>query len=203
MKQEEKTELTKSKILSAAMQEFGMNGYAAGSINNICKAGINKGLIYHNYKDKEELYLECVKKTCEDLICYIAEQKAETGFVAYMSARMRFFREHEAQGYLFLETRTNPPKQLAGQIEKIYAELDELNRRVFEKELADYELRSGISKEEAIQYFFEMQKLYNLNFANRQSEGMPLYEQLTLHEAYIEKIFDLMLYGIAIGGNKK
>ena len=60
MKKEEKTEITKCKILAAAIQEFGANGYAAGSVNNICKTGINKGLIYHNYKDKDELYLVCV-----------------------------------------------------------------------------------------------------------------------------------------------
>lgn len=45
MKKEEKTELTKAKIFEAAMKEFGRKGYAAGSINNICKTGINKGLI--------------------------------------------------------------------------------------------------------------------------------------------------------------
>ena len=55
MKKEEKTEITKCKILAAAIQEFGANGYVAGSVNNICKTGINKGLIYHNYKDKDEL----------------------------------------------------------------------------------------------------------------------------------------------------
>ena len=47
MKKEEKTEHTKNKIYAAAMQEFGTKGYAAGAINNICKSGINKGLIYH------------------------------------------------------------------------------------------------------------------------------------------------------------
>ena len=83
MKKEEKTEITKCKILAAAIQEFGANGYAAGSVNNICKTGINKGLIYHNYKDKDELYLVCVQTSCEDLIgfdpsCLIRPRKTTT-----------------------------------------------------------------------------------------------------------------------------
>ena len=49
MKKTEKTKLTVSKIIEAAMNEFGQNGYAGGTINNICKTGINKGLIYHNF----------------------------------------------------------------------------------------------------------------------------------------------------------
>ena len=46
MKQIEKTELTISKILEAAIEEFGTKGYRGGTINNICKKGINKGLLF-------------------------------------------------------------------------------------------------------------------------------------------------------------
>lgn len=39
MKKELKTQLTVSKIMDAAMNEFGKNGYTVGTINNICSAG--------------------------------------------------------------------------------------------------------------------------------------------------------------------
>ena len=46
MRQEEKTELTRERILQAAMREFGTNGYAATKVNTICgKYGIPKGLL--------------------------------------------------------------------------------------------------------------------------------------------------------------
>ena len=45
-RQEEKTELTRERILQAAMREFGTNGYAATKVNTICcKYGIPKGLL--------------------------------------------------------------------------------------------------------------------------------------------------------------
>lgn len=201
MKKEEKTELTRSKIFAAAMQEFGTKGYTAGSVNCICKTGINKGLIYHNFKDKDELYLECVQKSCDDLVCFVTKHNAEEGFVEYMSARERFFKEHEMEAYLFLEARTNPPAHLSERIQKIYAEIDALNLKIFEKELSNYELRKGISKEEALYYFFEIQKLYNLNFAKELGSEMSHHDQLTIHEINIRKLFDFMLYGIAKGGN--
>ena len=65
MRKSDKTELTRRKIIAAAMQEFRTKGYAIGSINHVCKSGINKGLIYHNYKDKDTLYLECVKRAAK------------------------------------------------------------------------------------------------------------------------------------------
>ena len=90
MKKEEKTEITRAKIYAAAINEFGTNGYAEGSINNICKTGINKGLIYHNFKDKDELYLECVRRSSGALVRYIGENNAVNGFVNYMNARAAY-----------------------------------------------------------------------------------------------------------------
>ena len=66
MKKEEKTKQTCEKIVHAATIEFGSRSYDAVSLNAICgKYQIAKGLIYHNFKNKDELYLYCVKKSFE------------------------------------------------------------------------------------------------------------------------------------------
>ncbi len=50
--------------------------YDAVSLNAICgKYQIAKGLIYHNFKNKDELYLYCVKKSFEKLMSYMEEGK--------------------------------------------------------------------------------------------------------------------------------
>ena len=57
MKQSEKTEITKRKILEAAEIEFAQNGLAATKVDDIAKrAGVNKQLIYAHYVSKENLY---------------------------------------------------------------------------------------------------------------------------------------------------
>jgi len=57
MKQSEKTEITKRKILEAAEVEFAENGLAATKVDNIAKrSGVNKQLIYAHYTSKENLY---------------------------------------------------------------------------------------------------------------------------------------------------
>ena len=199
MKKEEKTELTKAKILTAAIKEFGTNGYILGSVNNICKSGINKGLIYHNFKDKDALYLECVRLSCNHLIAYVLEHQADDCFISYMHERMQFFKEYETEAYIFLEARTNPPHKLLAQIQEIYKEFDALNLKICERELSRHELRNGVTKEDALLYFSEIQKLYNLNFSNKSNGNLSVQEQLTLHEINIPKLFDFMLYGIAKG----
>lgn len=200
MRKSDKTELTRRKIIAAAMQEFGTKGYTIGTINNICKSGINKGLVYHNFKDKDSLYLECVKKSCETFFQYISEHMNTLCFVEYTKVRMQFFSEHHLESYLCLEARTNPPQHLEKEIHQIYTCLDELNLKVFEKELSMLQLRRGVSKEDALGYFLEIQKIYNHNFVKKMNGPMSQQEQLSLHETNIPKIFDLLLYGIAEGG---
>lgn len=201
MKQTEKTEITKNKIFAAAIREFGSKGYEAGAVNNICKTGINKGLIYHNFKDKDELYIRCVKKCCRDLIDYIVQNGADNSFIEYMDARMKFFHEFEDEACLFISALTNPPSHLIKQIKEIYAEFDRLNIAVFEKELSALELRDTVTEQEALNYFVGIQKIYNLSFAAKADGAMSACEQVELHELNIRRLFDLMLYGIAKGGN--
>ena len=203
MKKEEKTELTRNKIFEAAIQEFSRNGYAAGSINNICKAGINKGLIYHNFKDKDDLYLQCVHRCCQNLMNYITEHMKQICFVEYMSSRLRFFTEHESEAVVFLEARTSPPSHLEEALRQIGAPLDEMNLHVFESELAECELRETISREDALHYFLMIQKIYNMEFAKEQNGKIMTREQLQLHEKNIRKVLDLLLYGIAKGGREE
>lgn len=51
------------KIITAAEKLFGQRGYDAVSISDIAKkAGTSKSLIYHHFKDKDELYEQIVEK---------------------------------------------------------------------------------------------------------------------------------------------
>ncbi len=57
MKQEEKTELTKSKILTAAEREFSEKGMFGARIDEIARgAEVNKRMIYEHFTSKEQLY---------------------------------------------------------------------------------------------------------------------------------------------------
>lgn len=72
MKQEEKTEHTKERILAAALEEFGTYGYSAATINAICsKHNIPKGLLYHNFTGKDDLYLACIARCFNDIMSYL------------------------------------------------------------------------------------------------------------------------------------
>ncbi|MCM1167370.1 MAG: TetR/AcrR family transcriptional regulator [Lachnospiraceae bacterium] len=56
MKQEEKSLLSKNKILTAASEVFTQKGYDTSTMQDIIdKCGLSKGAIYHHFKSKEEI----------------------------------------------------------------------------------------------------------------------------------------------------
>ena len=91
MKKSEKTEITVTKIIELAMAEFGTKGYAGGTVNNICKTGINKGLVYHNFTGKDELYLTCLRYSCDRFVEYVNANDGAVDLERYMAVRMDFF----------------------------------------------------------------------------------------------------------------
>ncbi|MCL2176947.1 MAG: TetR/AcrR family transcriptional regulator [Firmicutes bacterium] len=56
-------EITRERILNAAVVLFSRNGFSATSVQDIARgAGISVGLMYNHYKTKEDVFLELVKQ---------------------------------------------------------------------------------------------------------------------------------------------
>lgn len=67
----------KNRILAAATKEFAQKGFQAGSTDQIAlEAGVSKGLIYHYFGEKKNLYLEVVTQSIAKLEG--ASQRMET-----------------------------------------------------------------------------------------------------------------------------
>ena len=201
MKKEEKTELTKQKILTAAIEEFGKNGYKGASLNNICATGIPKGLLYHNYKNKDAVYLACVGKCFDDLTNYLKASNIDGDLQKYMNTRLSFFMEHELEAHVFFEAVLQPPESLREQIQTLRQDFDRLNMELYQAILASIKLRQGISSEDAMTYFSMMQNVFNSYFSSPACYHMSFTDRMNAHEANLNKLLDLMLYGIAERGN--
>ena len=60
MTQAERQSQSRRKILEAAMDEFGARDFDAVTMEAICAGhGISKGMMYHYYTGKDELFLAC------------------------------------------------------------------------------------------------------------------------------------------------
>lgn len=203
MRKEMKTELTKEKILAAAMNEFGTNGYAGASLNNICSTGIAKGLLYHNYENKDALYLACVDRCFHALTEYLKGEDIGNDLQRYVKARLTFFRENENEARLFFESVLQPPVSLKDDIEKVRMEFDDFNLDLCSRMLETISLRSDVTKEDAMRYFRLMKEMFNGYFSSPAAQGLSFADTMVTHEMGLSKMLDFMLYGIAKRGEDK
>lgn len=197
MNKEKKTELTKDKILKAAIEEFGSNGYAATSLNSICNTGISKGLLYHNFENKDAIYLACITHAFVQIKNYLFEQDGSTSIHCYMDARFHFFEENPHLARIFFEAILQPPVHLTNQIKELQRDFDAANREMFQNILEKISLRMGVTNLDAMDYFLFMQTMFHSYFCSLISYSAPFSDVMAAHEKKLSKLLDFMLYGIA------
>lgn len=169
MTQDERREQRKSMILQAAAEEFISSGYEGVSMESICRnKGISKGTMYHYYRSKEELYLECVKMTLQALKKHMEENSAdmqEQGSLEsikdyFFTMRECFFRLHPLHKAIFESAMFTPPRHLEEQIQELRAPLREMNKKFLNETLLQMDLRTGLDEKKAVRYLENMESIF-------------------------------------------
>lgn len=198
MKREEKNQQTRRRIIDSAVAEFSENGYAAGSMNSVCKAGgFSKGIIYHYFATKDDLFLACAEECFRKMTDFL-RAKAETGAEAsaddvagsldsYFNARAEFFREEPVYRNIFSEAVVNPPAHLKARIAERKKVLDDFNKEVLRGLLSPLKLRDEVTLSRVIEMFGKTQDFINVSY-----EG----ESFEKHEEECRMWLDVLLYGI-------
>lgn len=198
MKREEKNQQTKRRIMEAALAEFSTQGYAAGSTNTICAVqGISKGIVYHYFESKDELFLACVNECFQRLTEYIRNnmsnlEDAKSSLEDYFAIRARFFYSYPVYQRIFGEAVLSPPSHLRGEIQKRKQCFDDLNIQILEQLLTFFSLRQGISKEDVIEIFRQFQDFISVHYqmSNTESTTFDAYEEKC------RKALNILLYGV-------
>ncbi|WP_024620356.1 TetR/AcrR family transcriptional regulator [Metaclostridioides mangenotii] len=206
MKQKEKSKISKEKILNSALVEFGTKSYESASLNNICNEnGISKGLIYHYFKDKEALYLTCVKSCFDKLTEYLKDEedsniipsKSTNSIKNYLDRREHFFYINPLYGNIFFQSIIQPPRHLKEQIKELRKEFDVINIKHYKRILDDITLRDEFTESEALKFFVIFQEMYNGYFQNKAFGNSDFNTLVEIHELKLSKLLDILLYGIA------
>lgn len=203
MNQQEKTQKTKERILTAAILEFGNKSYDAASINNICETGqISKGLLYHNFKGKDDLYLHCVRICYDRLTEFLLAQPLDTqdprkSFQQLLTCRQWFFSEHPCYANIFFNAVLQPPKHLVDQLAEARRHYDQCAQQFYLDLLGSLTLREGISREAAMEYFSLCLEAFNGYFRRKADQKGGYQDLIQDHEGKLSRIFDIMLYGLA------
>lgn len=197
MKKEDMAKQMRLKIIESALQEFNEKSYEKASLNHICQNGnISKGIIYHYFKDKDDLYLECVQ-ICFDKIMEHYKKRNDYDMQTYMHYRIQFFKEYPHLRGIFFNTILRTPQHLQKEVSAIKMDFNQLNIEVFKNVLNQVSLRENITYQTALEYYNIMQNSFNDYFRQKIEEGIGFDEIIHQHEELLLRWFDMMLYGIA------
>lgn len=194
--------IARFKILQVALNEFANYSYEKSSINRICTEGnVSKGVMYHYFKDKDELYLLCVRY-CYDTMMDYYKSKLKDGedwreeIKKFLEIRYHFFNENPTLQKIFFNTLFRAPEHLKNEIGKIAKNLDELNNQFAMKILKKIKIRHGLKPEEIIFLLDVIHNMLNEKFHKR-AENLEEIKTLSQeYEEMAEKWIDIMLYGI-------
>lgn len=206
MKKEEKTSRTYERIMSAAIVEFGTKNYDTASLTTLCNENqISKGLVYHNFKNKDELYLKCVEKCFEKMTEYLKgrlykDESVQKSIHNLFQIRQQFFKENPYYCNIFFNTVLQTPGHLTKEIHAIREEYDTFYVSCFQELLQQMQLRDGITVDMAKEYFMIFLEMYNGYFRRKSSEKEDIYALAEDHEINLSRILDIMLYGVAKEG---
>lgn len=195
MKREEKNSQSRQKILDSALEEFAVKGYGLSSINTICSSNdISKGNIYHYFKDKDEIYLLCIKTCFEQLTASMKDtliNQEEVSLEDYFKARLSFFNDHPLNQKLFCEAILFAPAHLKEVIEENKTSFNQFNLAILKRILNHETLKQGVTTEDALNTFLQYQDFINARF--HQIIGEISLEE---YEAQCRKTLNILLYGI-------
>lgn len=168
MKQQERQKNSKEKILQASMEEFSQFGYEKVTMDSICaKHKISKGMMYHYYSGKDDLFLLCVQEMYTMMQAYIEERISELkkkealeALKGFWTLRESFFEQHPEQKNIFENALLRIPEHLSEKIAEIRRPIESLNRRFLHETLGKIELRENLKKENASIYLEAMESVF-------------------------------------------
>ena len=199
MKREEKNQQTRRRILESALAEFAEQGYGASSVNTISNGeGLSKGIIYHYFPTKDDLYLACVEECFQMLTGHLQShtnmvgQTAEERLEQYFRVRLDFFEQNPQYQRIFCDAVIMPPAHLEAFIQEKKAPFDRFNIDSLNRMLEPVSLRSDLSREDVVDTFRQYQDYINARYQMTGSVKIDIRD----HEESCRRALRILLYGV-------
>ncbi len=153
MKEKESSMDVKKKILNVALEEFANNGYQATSTNVICKkAEISKGLLYHYYGSKENIYLTVARYVIDNFKENIKIQiqdsnKKGIDYISeYFNSKFKFFGENPLYSKIIVNLVLNNTIEEAREIAN---EFEDYNNALLHEVIKNIDFNPKFDREKA------------------------------------------------------
>jgi TetR/AcrR family transcriptional regulator len=190
-RQKRNADITRAKILQAAISEFGERGFAAASTDDMAeRCGVNKRMIYYYYGSKEGLYLAALESVFENLVTREREIKIEdldpaVAIETIINLKIDYYLQNPhfvsflSMENLYKARHLRKSKKLA----LFRATLTELITRILNRGQHSGQFRTDI---EPVDFYVSMCALCIMYFSNQHTLGV-IFEREMMTRANLER----------------
>jgi TetR/AcrR family transcriptional regulator len=150
---------TRHRILSAAIREFAESGYAKASTNNIVRdAGTSKGLLFHYFGSKGDLYLAALEHCIQSLVDFFMENLGDLPkdpvdrFVTWADLKVRMLAGEPLMYKMAMGGIGETPPALRPRVQALVNRVGEELMPVFLNGIDFSGLREDVDPGKAVQY---------------------------------------------------
>lgn len=152
------TDEKRNRIIGICLEEFAQHGYKNASTNSIVtKAGISKGILFHYFGNKKNLYLYlldyaigCTMKAMLDKMADLPDDIFERIFSMGM-LKLKVGYQYPMHYKFLLEAFTHIPAGLEKELNDRYEKIYKSSMPLFMKDIDTSKFREGMNKEKAIE----------------------------------------------------
>lgn len=134
-KQQQRSTLTKQKLLDASLEAFSENGFKGTSTRDIAaRAGVHHPLITYHFSNKDRLWRSAVKYVFGEFIAALQNAQAQhandcpkTRFAAMIRIYVHYAAQHPALHKIILQESSNPSDRLDWLSENFLRPLSEVS----------------------------------------------------------------------------
>lgn len=193
----------KLKILIAGLEEFAENGFEKASTDSISKkAGVSKGLIFHYFGSKNNLYIEVINKCIDDIMEQFNKLNISDGdflsiIMKIIEVKCDYFIKNPMNYKLIVNGFYNSPKKLEAELQQRYLELRQMCFNIIMDIVKRFHIKKGISDEDAVAIICSVSSIIEGRYLPLIISGSESFENLydRAKTDYV-KLMNIVLYGI-------
>ncbi|HCX62694.1 MAG TPA: hypothetical protein DHU59_09685 [Clostridiales bacterium] len=193
----------RDKILEASLDEFAEYGYDKASTDRISeKAGVSKGLIFHYFGSKDNLYMIIINKCIDDFFDKFNKMKFDDSefiqkFIQITKMKYNFFVNNPMHYRILTRGFYNAPKKLQEKLKFRYSELKQIGLNILVDMIKDLPIKENISADDILAVFESITGLMESKYLPYFTEDIDNFEEIYdgVIDEYI-KLINIVLYGI-------
>lgn len=193
----------KQKILNASLEEFSEYGYEKANTDRISsKAGVSKGLIFHHFGSKENLFIITINKCIDDILFEFNDfNMPDEDFISIimklMQIKYEFFKKNPMHYKLLVNGFYNAPKKLKTQLQQRYSEIKQIGFDIIADIIEGLPLKKDVSIKSIITIIAVITNVIESKYIPYFTDQNTIFEKYydDVKNEYIE-LMNIVLYGI-------